>query len=375
MLAFPLPNGLRLRILIFMSKAIAIFIPPLSSMSGGLWVLLQVGEHLARLGHAVSFVIHEQGAALPLYTSIRQKTSLPLMSWGQAGITDQHVWIVPEGWTHALILGLRVGARCIVYMQNWAFGLRALPENVSWHQLPVEFLHVSEPVRLCLKEITGKDGPILRPGIDTTLFYPPQRDMDAAAQGKIRIAWMPRKNKGLGAQIIDAFTQRCARSHAYMEVEWVEIVKIPHEKVGEVLRSCHIFLLTGFPEGCPLPPLEAMASGCIPVGFTGLGGWDYMRQAAQEPYLAKPFFTLQPTPADVALAQSAGFDSPVGNGFFVEDAHVLAATLALEHAALLVHKGGEALALVRKHMALTVQGYTLEKQYEQIQRLEPFFTA
>ncbi len=357
-----------------MSKSIAIYVPPLPSLSGGVIVLLQLGEHLSRLGFEVRFVTHDDNSSLPIYDMVREKTSLPLVSWPKAHIGAQDVWLVPEGWPNALILGLRAEARCIVYVQNWSFVLKTLPENVYWHQLPVDFLYVSEPVRYAVQQITGKDGPILRPGIDTKLFCAHEghdvsalatHDMIAPVQGSVRVAWMPRKNKGLAMQVMDAFGQRMAVLHPKVPVKWVEIAKIPHEQVGGVLRSCHIFLSSGFPEGCPLPPLEAMACDCMPVGFTGLGGWDYMRQGAELPFLGKPFFALPHTPVQ---------DMEGGNGFFVEDAHVLAATLALEHAALLWHTGGPELARVRENMAFTAKAYGLDKQFEQIQRLEAFFT-
>ena len=36
-----------------------------------------------------------------------------------------------------------------------------------------------------------------------------------------------------------------------------------------------LFLSFGYPEGCPLPPAEAMASGCLVVGYHGQGGQEY----------------------------------------------------------------------------------------------------
>jgi glycosyltransferase involved in cell wall biosynthesis len=100
-------------------------------------------------------------------------------------------------------------------------------------------------------------------------------------------------------------------------MEWVEIHGLSSNQVAERLRGAHVFLATGFPEGCPLPPLEAMACGCLPVGFTGFGGLDYMRQAP-----------------------SAGFVSPhplrdvpwAGNGLWSADGDVLDAALNLERA-------------------------------------------
>ena len=47
------------------------------------------------------------------------------------------------------------------------------------------------------------------------------------------------------------------------------------ELVLEYQKS-DVFLTTGYPEGFGLPPLEAMACGCIVVGFTGGGGAEFM---------------------------------------------------------------------------------------------------
>jgi glycosyltransferase involved in cell wall biosynthesis len=80
------------------------------------------------------------------------------------------------------------------------------------------------------------------------------------------------------------------------------------DDVAKTLGTCHLFLATGFPEGCPLPPLEAMASGCIVTGFAGYGGWDYMRQAAENGYA--PRFALRETPYAT-------------NGFFASDGDVM----------------------------------------------------
>jgi glycosyltransferase involved in cell wall biosynthesis len=43
-----------------------------------------------------------------------------------------------------------------------------------------------------------------------------------------------------------------------------------------------MFLALGYPEGLSLPPLEAMKSGCIVLGYSGYGGLEYMRDVKDE---------------------------------------------------------------------------------------------
>ena len=48
--------------------------------------------------------------------------------------------------------------------------------------------------------------------------------------------------------------------------------------MAAILKDSAVYLSLGRFESCPLSILEAMASGCIPAGFTGLGGRQYTTQ-------------------------------------------------------------------------------------------------
>ncbi len=343
-----------------MTKKLAIFLPPLQSVSGGFAVLVNLAKHLASAGYDVCFVVKEGEMLYASYTQTFPHIEVPIVYWDNIVLGPDYVWIVPEGWVNALLLGLKAKARCVVYMQAWSFGLNALPGETRWDQLDVDFIYVSDPVRMCLQTITGKDGPVLRPGIDSKLFYPTAMS-DDPVKNPIRIAWMPRKNKVFSDLIQHALQDRLARLNPHIRIQWVRLQHLSHAEVAETLRTCHIFLATGFPEGCPLPPLEAMASGCMVVGFGGLGGWDYMRQARfisdeAMPYLYEPWFSLRKTSFE-------------GNGLYVADADVLGATLALEQACLLLHTGGPKLGTLRENLLNTAKDYSLENQATNILNL------
>ncbi len=351
-----------------MTKKIAIFLPPLQSVSGGFAVLMHLGHHLGHANCDVSFVVIKSDVPPASYTHALPQVQIPVVDIDSIELGPDYAWIVPEGWINALVAGLKAKAHCIVYAQNWAFGLTPLPGDTCWDQLDVDFLYVSEPVRLCLQSMTGKNGHILRPGIDRKLFTNNKLISDEqAVEGPIRIAWMPRKNKAFGSLIQHAIRERFHRLHPQIKIEWVSIQKLSLEDVAKTLRTCHIFLATGFPEGCPLPPLEAMASGCIVVGFAGLGGWDYMRQARfindeHMPFLYEPWFDLRETPFG-------------GNGLYVPDADVFGATLALEQVCLLLKAGGQRLATLRKNIADTANYYDIDRQAENIIELIPHLIA
>jgi hypothetical protein len=316
-----------------------IFLPPASKPTGGITVLRQVADILCRDGREACLVERESGGWRPAGLD----DAAPTIPWAAMRLTPDDLWLVPEGWPNALAPGLEAGARCVSYVQNWAYLFPSLPSGVSWHQLPVSFMAVSDPVAHFIKESTGKTAPILRPGIDRALFHPGGKRGDT-----VTVAFMPRKNKALAAQIRAIFEHRNGPD----AVRWRPLEGLDAFGVAEALRSSHIFLMTGFPEGCPLPPLEAMACGCLPVGFSGLGGWDYMRQAQTRPRFT-PWWPLR----DVGWP---------GNGLWCADGDVLDAALNLEEAVTMINRDGPPLDAVLAAGQDTANAYSTDEQRKSV---------
>ncbi|EHJ49005.1 hypothetical protein DFW101_3005 [Solidesulfovibrio carbinoliphilus subsp. oakridgensis] len=312
-----------------------VFLPPLRTVSGGLAVLCDTAVLLAAAGHDVRLVLREAGA-----TPLALPPGLPVTTLAAAGLGPGDTYLVPEGWPNALAPGLAAGARCVVYCQNWAYLWNGLPDGVDWSRLPVAFLAVSDPVAQFIGQALGTVPPVLRPAIDPARFFPPPAKPATGPAAPVRVGYMPRKNKALAGLIRRLAEARAPRSG--LAYEWLPIDGLPPDGVATALRSCHVFLATGFPEGCPLPPLEAMACGCIVAGFAGFGGFDYMRQAGPGGHV--PSVPLRDVPWG-------------GNGFYAADHDVFGAGVCLEQAARLWLEGGEALATALANGKLTAAAY------------------
>lgn len=323
-----------------------IALPPLKALSGGLAVLLDLGRTLIRAGFETGLMAREAApwlAAEDLPPVLLWPVDSQNPDFGSAPPQAGDIWLVPEGWPSLLLPGLRAGARVVMYVQNWAYLLAKGSDGLTPTALPLHCLAVSRPVGWHVEEMTGRRAPVLRPGLNLRLFAPDgTRDVRNGQGGhrdaprRIRVAWMPRKNSALARRIREIVDARCAR-RGLPGPEWVTIQGLSHEGVAAALRSCDIFLSTGFPEGCPLPPLEAMACGCPGVGFAGFGGWDYMR--SPEGWQGTGPDGLPPWLPGAVRREAE--QRPV-NGFWTADADVIGAALALDAALRLAERGGPA---------------------------------
>ncbi len=259
-----------------------IAIPPMPRMTGGIAVFYQVAARLRELGREAVLTgaetapgLKEQalaGHAVIPWDAVTGRNGAPFLR-------KDDLFLLAEGWPNMAAPALAAKSRILAYAQNWAYVFSGLPEGVSWESLPVAFLAVSHPVARFLEDMAHLPlAGVVRPMLDGARFDPAP-----VPKGKtVRIAWMPRKNRALAEQVMRIFAAMDRQGKP--RAEWVEIRNMTPGEVAAALASCHIFLATGFPEGCALPPLEAMASGCLVVGFAGYGCWDYMRQAGPGRY-------------------------------------------------------------------------------------------
>jgi hypothetical protein len=103
-------------------------------------------------------------------------------------------------------------------------------------------------------------------GIKPDIFYP-------GTAKKLQICFMPRKNSDHVQQVLNLLQVRGC-------LEGIKVISIhqqPETRVAEIFRESLLFLSFGYPEGFSLPPAEAMACGCVAVGYTGNGGREYFQ--------------------------------------------------------------------------------------------------
>jgi Glycosyl transferases group 1 len=103
-------------------------------------------------------------------------------------------------------------------------------------------------------------------GVDGAIFHL------GSASKKKQIAFMPRKLPNSIVQVLQILRGR----GVLKGWDLCPIDGMPEADVARLLRESAIFLSTCHDEGFGLPPLEAGASGCIVVGYTGYAAQEFM---------------------------------------------------------------------------------------------------
>lgn len=98
---------------------------------------------------------------------------------------------------------------------------------------------------------------------------------------KKQIAYMARMHKEKTMMNRDDYCQVIfmLKERGFLE-DWklFPIENMPESQVAEALKESALFLSFSYEEGCPLPPQEAMACGCIVIGYDGEGGKEFIKE-------------------------------------------------------------------------------------------------
>ena len=233
---------------------------------GGIGVLYDHVAVLRRNGFD-AFIVH----TTPGFRYPFGPADVPVVDASSAlSISREDILVIPED--HAGAMRSCRAARCpkVLFCQNHFFVFDGLAPGETWTDFGFSgYLCVSTPIRQAMRRWFGVEASVVRPGVDPVFFAQTARP----AASPVVIACMPRKGRNTlrlvrGLLTADGFARTAGLS-------WLEIDGLPRDEVAARLRTSHLYVSTGRFEGLGLPPLEAMAAGCLVVGFAGGGGLDY----------------------------------------------------------------------------------------------------
>lgn len=192
-------------------------------------------------------------------------------SAADVALAAQDILVIPEIYGRT-VHNLPSGIRQVIFNQNAYNTLTSLLDD------PANATPYTENPDLALVLVVSQDNaevikqmfprvPVrrLHLGIDPALYHPPQRPKQR------RIAYMPRKRRDDAANVLALLRLR----NILDGWDVVAIEGRSEAETAELLQTAKLFLSFSSREGFGLPPLEALACGCLVVGYHGFGGREF----------------------------------------------------------------------------------------------------
>jgi glycosyltransferase involved in cell wall biosynthesis len=245
---------------------VLVFTPDSNAPIGGVKIHYQVVDALNRAGIDALVVHRRPGFRCTWFENVTLVASLDELR------VDQHdVLVVPEEWM-GFIPELPSEIPKIVFHQNayttFSWGLDAASTRDILTRPDVKrVVVVSDDNGAYLRyAFRAVDVRRIHYTIDPSLFR-----FTPLLNKKRQLAYMPRRRAQDSRDVLSLL--RCRDAFDGWSV--VSIDRMHEAEVAAHLRESAIFLSFSQREGLPLPPAEAMACGCLVIGFHGFGGRDF----------------------------------------------------------------------------------------------------
>jgi glycosyltransferase involved in cell wall biosynthesis len=191
----------------------------------------------------------------------------PVLRAGNSmAFAPRDVIVVPEPWKLHIDGFAPMDVKKVMHCQNPYYLFNGVDDVSQIAQKGISAVITCSDYTTGLLRRAGYDGSLqtIQPAL-SGLFKP-------SAQKKLQIAYMPRKREYETSFVKGLFKSLYPELR---DIPWVPIHNMSLEECARTLDESAIFAAFSYIEGLGLPPLEAMASGCVVVGFNGLGGADY----------------------------------------------------------------------------------------------------
>ena len=234
---------------------------PDGSISGGQKMIFRHVETLRNMGFDAVYWTN-RSAQLPSWL---ENTALIEI---ETPFHNDDILVLPEDAPNAILSVATLPQRVMVFCQNHYY-MAALSFAAIDKLQPGRFLGfivpghgVSTPVARAFPQAEVHVIPCFA---DERLFKP-------APAREHAIALIPRK-RFLEAKAIRSIF--CKIHPRHRDLPWYEIEAMTEKNVAEVMGRCTLFLSLNRLEGPGMTLLEALASGCVAAGFTGIGSREY----------------------------------------------------------------------------------------------------
>ena len=186
-------------------------------------------------------------------------------------LASTDVMVIPEGLTDFAQVMKRLkplSFKKVVAALNPLYIFDGMPVGEDWKEYGIEWVMAgAKTIEELIRWSMGISN-VYTVGISVDydmFYYRPELK-------KLQVAYMGRKD--LHSDVVERVV-KCANP-ALNNLEFIKIENLNVNDYAQILRQSEVFLATSIHEGIHVSVLEAMASGCICIGYHGIGAKDFI---------------------------------------------------------------------------------------------------
>lgn len=259
--------------------------PENNSPSGGIKILYRHADVLNHAGIDAAVLHLKKGFRCTWFENDTRIKYLPDFQ-----LTGNDFLVIPEIYGPRIPLlnqlpGISAGVKKVIFNQNCRYTfLGQTRDSIQSSGFDMAYNKRDEYIAaMVVSEDSKKYLEYVFPGLDVWRIHNSinVEQFEYQKNKKKQICFMPRKHEEDALQVLAILKLR----NALGDFEIVPIENRNEAGVAEIMQQSMFFLSFGYPEGCPLPPAEAMACGCIVIGYDGFGGHEYFDKAFSYPVM------------------------------------------------------------------------------------------
>ena len=239
------------------------FCPDFPQPSGGIKTLYRHVQTLAEMGFD-AWIVHQQA---PFRVTWHGYEAPTLWLSERPRFAPQDILVIPEVMPQVMQQTARFSGERIVIALSWSPTYWNLPQGQTWSSFGIRRVITKSPlIKQYLRWSMGIEATLINE------YVTPERYYHATEAKRPKICYLTRKERSATwlHQVLHA------KGEPFTGFEWMPLRELSEDEYARHLREATVYVTTNMQEGMNTSVLEAMACGCLVVGYSGVGGGVYM---------------------------------------------------------------------------------------------------